>query len=140
MLAGSSLKQAAAANTRISSAAPSRIFVDEGKHLEWLRQFKYFCSHFSSAGSTELGWHAARLIAAAGEATAAFQQLCGSLWRQKCIETGVRMQVYRAIIQVLLYGSHYCWSFCAAQLEGLRQVRQRHHEARRILAVKLSSN
>ena len=129
----SACTEAAAASggsQHISSAAPIRILVG-GKQLEWVRQFKYLGSQFSSAGSLE-----AELVRRTQQATAAFQQLSGSLWRQKCIDTSVKMQVYRALIsQVLLYGSH-CWSLSAAQLEGL-EVLQRHH-LRRILGVKIS--
>ena len=121
---------ASGGSQHISSAAPIRILVG-GKQLEWVRQFKYLGSQFSSAGSLE-----AELVRRTQQATAAFQQLSGSLWRQKCIDTSVKMQVYRALIsQVLLYGSH-CWSLSAAQLEGL-EVLQRHH-LRRILGVKIS--
>ena len=81
--------------------------------MEWKGQFKYLGSQFDSAGSLDT-----ELTRRIQQATAGFQQLSSSLWRQKCVDTDVKMQVYRTLVsQVLLYGSH-SWNLTAAQLAG----------------------
>ena len=122
--------EASGGHERISAKAPISITVG-GKELEWKGQFKYLGSQFDSAGSLDT-----ELTRRIQQATAGFQQLSSSLWRQKCVDTGVKMQVYRTLVsQVLLYGSH-SWNLTAAQLERL-EVLQRHH-LRRIVGVQLS--
>ena len=122
--------EASGGHDHISAEAPIRITVG-GKVLEWKGQFKYLGSQFDSTGSLDT-----ELTRRMQQANAGFQQLSSSLWRQQCVDTGVKMQVYRTLVsQVLLYGAH-SWNLTAAQLEKL-EVLQRHH-LRRIVGVRRS--
>ena len=121
---------ASGGHQHISRAAPIRITV-AGKELVWSEEFKYLGSQFNRAGSLDT-----ELKRRTQQAVAGFQQLSSSLWRQKCIATGVKMQVYRVMVsQVLLYGSH-SWNLTAEQLEHLEILQRQHF--RRILGVRLS--
>jgi hypothetical protein len=98
----------------------------EGRSWSKKGQFKYLGIQFDSAGSLDT-----ELTGRMQQATAGFLQLSSSLRRQKCVDTSVKMQLYRTLVsQVLLYGLH-SWNLTAAQLEWLG-VLQRHH-LRRIL-------